>query len=205
MKMNRIEKLAMNNPIRALIQRYYETPLLERLGGRVEGMRVLEIGCGRGVGTEIIFKHFGAREIHSFDIDPDMVKKASKRLSNYSSERLDLRVGNATAIDAEDKSFDAVFDFWIIHHIPDWQAAVAEISRVLKSGGRFFFQEVSSHALSRWSYRTFLEHPTENRFSCKEFVSELDRQGIVVGGNVVERFFGDFIFGVGHRVEANLK
>ena len=58
MKMNRIEKLAMNNPIRALIQRYYETPLLERLGGRVEGMHVLEIGCGRGVGTEIIFKHF---------------------------------------------------------------------------------------------------------------------------------------------------
>ena len=198
MKMNRIEKLAMNNPIRALIQRYYETPLLERLGGRVEGMHVLEIGCGRGVGTEIIFKHFGAREIHSFDIDPDMVKKARKRLSNYSSERLNLRVGDATAIDAEDKSFDAVFDFWIIHHIPDWQVAVSEIKRVLKPGGRLFFQEVTSKALNRLFYRLFLEHPKENRFSKQDFVAELERHGIVVGDNVVERFFGDFIFGVGH-------
>lgn len=205
MKMNRIEKLAMNNPIRALIQRYYETPLLERLGGRVEGMRVLEIGCGRGVGTEIIFKHFGAREIHSFDIDPDMVKKAGKRLSNYSSERLNLRVGDATAIDAEDKSFDAVFDFWIIHHIPDWQAAVSEIKRVLKPGGRFFFQEVTSKALNRLFYRLFLEHPKENRFSKQDFVAELERHGIVVGDNVVERFFGDFIFGVGYRTKEVLK
>ena len=199
MKMNSIEKFAMNNPIRAFIQKHYEAPLLERLGGRVKGMRVLEIGCGRGVGTEIIFKHFGAREIHSFDIDPDMVKKAGKRLSNYSSERLNLRVGDATAIDAEDKSFDAVFDFWIIHHVPNWQSAVSEIKRVLKPGGRFFFQEVTSKALNRLSYRIFLEHPEENRFSGKEFVLELERQGILVGKNVVEKFFGDFIFGVGHR------
>ena len=205
MKMNYLEKLAMNNPLRAFIQRRYEVPLLERLGGLAEGMRVLEIGCGRGVGTELIFERFGAREVYAFDIDPDMIKKARKRLSAYSPDRLKLTVGDVTAIEAENETFDVIFDFWIIHHIPNWQDAVAEISRVLKPGGRFFFQEVSSHALSRWSYRTFLEHPTENRFSCKEFVSELERQGIVVGGNVVERFFGDFIFGVGHRVEANLK
>lgn len=199
--MNCIEKFSMNNPIRAMIQRWYEAPLLERLGGRVEGMSVLEVGCGSGVGTELIFKHFGAREICSFDIDPDLVNKARQRLSTYVPDRLTLTIGDVTAIEAKDESFDAVFDSWIIHHVPDWQAAVSEISRVLKPGGRFFFQEVTSHALSRWSYRTFLEHPTENRFSGEEFVSELERQGIVVGGNVVERFFGDFIFGVGRRVD----
>ncbi len=200
MKMNRLEKFSMNNPIRAMIQRWYEAPLLERLGGRVEGMRILEVGCGPGIGTELIFRHFGARKVYSFDIDPDMVNKARQRLSNYAPDRLILTVGDVTAIEAEDESFDAVFDAWILHHVPDWQAAVCEIRRVLKPGGRFFFQEVTSHALNRWSYRTFLEHPTENRFSGKELVSEIERQGIIVGGNAVERYFGDFIFGVGRRV-----
>lgn len=60
----------MNNPVRAALLRWYEAPLLERLGGRVEGGRVLELGCGRGVGTEIILRRFGAAEVHAFDIDP---------------------------------------------------------------------------------------------------------------------------------------
>ena len=47
MKMNQLEKLAMNNPVRTLIQRHFEAPLLERLGGRLEGLEVLEVGCGR--------------------------------------------------------------------------------------------------------------------------------------------------------------
>lgn len=197
--MNRIEKLAMNNPLRAFIQKYYEAPLLERLGGKVDGMNILEVGCGQGVGTELIFKHFGAREVHSFDIDPDMINKARKRLSSFPSDRLQLSVGDATAINAPNETYDAVFDFWILHHIPQWQNAVAEIRRVLKIGGRFFFQEVTSHALNRWSYRTFLDHPKENRFSGGEFIAEIERQGIIVSDNVVMRFFSDFIFGVGRR------
>jgi ubiquinone/menaquinone biosynthesis C-methylase UbiE len=201
MKMNRIEKFAMNNPIRALIQRHSEAPLLERLGGRVEGLKVLEIGCGQGVGTEIIFNRFGAREIHAFDIDPEMIERAGKRLSSFIPDRLKLTVGDATSIEAESNSYDAVFDFWIIHHVPRWQDTVTEICRLLRPGGRFFFGEVTSHALNRWSYKLFLEHPKENRFSGEEFVSELERQGIKVGMNWVSRFFGDFIFGVGRMAE----
>ena len=197
MKLNAIEKTLMNNPVRALLQRRYEAPLMERLGGRTEGLRVLEIGCGRGVGTEIIFRRFGASEVHAFDLDPDMVQRARLRLSSYRSDRLKLYVGDAAAIDEESQSFDAVFDFGIIHHVPEWSRAVAEVARVLKANGRFFFEEVTTHALNRWSYRTFLEHPKKNRFSGEQFVTELERQGIHVGANYVERFFGDFIIGVG--------
>lgn len=197
MKLNAVEKLLMNNPARSAMQRHYEAPLLERMGGRALGQRVLEIGCGRGVGTELLFTRFGAREVHAFDLDPDMVRQAQQRLAAYPPDRLLLTVGDATAISAEDASYDAVFDFGIIHHIPNWQDAIAEIRRVLRPGGRFFFEEVTRHALERWSYRTFLDHPKENRFCGTEFVAELERQGITVGGNVVEQFFGDFVIGVG--------
>lgn len=201
MKLNAVEKTLMNNPVRGLLQRRYEAPLLKRLGGHTDGLRVLEIGCGRGVGTEIIFKHFGALEVHAFDLDPDMIEQARRRLSLYPADVLKLYVGDAAAIEEKDASFDAVFDFGIIHHVPEWERAVAEVARVLKPGGRFYFEEVTTHALSRWSYRTFLKHPTENRFSAERFIVELEQQGINVDGNYVERFFGDFVLGVGRRCD----
>ncbi|HEX7318515.1 MAG TPA: class I SAM-dependent methyltransferase [Pyrinomonadaceae bacterium] len=197
MKLNAVEKALMNNPVRALVQRRYEAPLMEGLGGRAEGGRVLELGCGRGVGTEIIFRRFGARVVHAFDIDPEMVGLARRRLSAYTADRLTLYVGDAAAIEEDDSSFDAVFDFGIIHHVPDWRRAVTEVARVLRPGGRFYFEEVTTHALDRWSYRTFLDHPREDRFGAKEFVTELQRRGITVGPNYVEWFFGDFVTGVG--------
>lgn len=200
MLLNRVEKALMNNPLRAAVQRRYEGPLLEQLGGRTEGLRVLEVGCGRGVGTEIILERFGAAEVRAFDLDADMVCRAEKRLAGHDRGRVQLRVGDVTAIEEPDASFDAVFDFGIIHHVPVWQTAVREIARVLKPAGRFFFEEVTRQALERWGYRTFLRHPRENRFNARDFVDELDRCGIAVGDRLVERCFGDFMVGVGRRV-----
>lgn len=199
MKLNRIEKLLMNNPARAALQRWYEAPLLESLGGRVEGLHVLEVGCGRGVGTEIILEGFGAGRVDAFDLDPDMVEKARRRLARFPEDRARVTVGDAAAIEAEDACFDAVFDFGIVHHVPDWRKAVAEVARVLRPGGRFFFEEVTSHALARWSYRTFLKHPRDDRFSAAQFVAELESRGLEVGSRFVTRFFGDFVIGVGRR------
>jgi len=194
----------MNNPVRALVQRHYESTLMQQIGGRVSGERVLEIGCGRGVGTEIIFKRFGAQEVHAFDVDPEMIALARRRLSAFPCDQLSLFVGDAAAIEAEDGTFDAVFDFGIIHHIPDWKRAVSEVVRVLRPGGRFFFEEVTQQALARWFYRTFLDHPKLDRFSAREFVEELQEQGIIVGENTKEWFFGDFVVGVGYKANKTL-
>ena len=139
MKLNTVEKALLNNPVRAALQRRYEGALLQRLGGTIAGKRVLEIGCGRGVGTEIIFERFRARQVHAFDLDADMIEQARNRLSRYPSDRLKLYVGDATEIDEPEHSFDAVFDFAIIHHIPNWRDAISEVARVLKTSGQFFF------------------------------------------------------------------
>jgi ubiquinone/menaquinone biosynthesis C-methylase UbiE len=199
MLLNRVEKALMNNPVRASLQRRYEAPLLERLGGRVPAGTVLELGCGRGVGTEILFERFGASTVFAFDLDPAMVREAHARLASAYDGRALVTVGDAAAIPAPANRFDAVFDFGIVHHVPRWRGAVSEVRRVLKTGGRFYFEEVTRQALNRWVYRTFLEHPTEDRFSSLEFLTELEKVGLRVIATA-ERFFGDFVFGVAQKI-----
>jgi ubiquinone/menaquinone biosynthesis C-methylase UbiE len=109
---------------------------------------------------------------------------------------LRLYVADATRIPEPDASFDAVFDFAIVHDVPRWEDAIAEVSRVLRPSGRFFFEEVTKHALDRWTYRRFFDHPKENRFGSGEFVAELERNGLRVQDRIIERFFGDFLLGV---------
>lgn len=106
--------------------------------------------------------------------------------------------GSATdlhaALDAQDASYDAVFDFGIVHHIPDWRNALAEVARVLRPGGRFYFEEVTAHALARPTNQRLFDHPREDRFTAKQFLDELAQRGLVVLGSIT-RIQGDYLLG----------
>ena len=169
-----------------------------RMAHRLDGKRALEIGCGQGFGMELILQQFRAATVCGIDLDPEMVRRAQKRTSHY-GYRADVSLGDASHIQAADESFDAVFDFGVIHHMVDWEDAVREVRRVMKPGGIFIFEEVSKQALERWIYRKLLEHPDENRFTAEDFVTALERHGITVGKTVVSFCFGDFFAGVGQR------
>ncbi|HRZ35470.1 MAG TPA: class I SAM-dependent methyltransferase [Candidatus Paceibacterota bacterium] len=99
----------MNNPIRAALQRHIEVPLLLRMGGPLRGARALEIGCGRGVGVELILDTFGAAVVDAFALDPGMVDLAQQRLSSRGL-RVRLWVGDVTAIAAPETADEAVFE-----------------------------------------------------------------------------------------------
>lgn len=141
MLLNRFEYALMNDPVRAAIQRYFEARRLLRMGGAISGGRALEV--------------FGAGSVDAFDLDPRMVAQARTRLSGYGS-RVRLWVGDASAISVPDGTYDAVFDFGIIHHVPEWRRAAAEVHRALKPGGRIYAEEV---------LRRFIVHPITRAFS----------------------------------------
>jgi ubiquinone/menaquinone biosynthesis C-methylase UbiE len=181
MKLNWVEKLLMNNPLRAAAQ-HWEARRLLRLGGDASGGRVLEIGCGRGAGVEVILEHFHPSRVEAFDVDPDQVRRASRRWRGC-EDRVRISEGSTSAIAAPDAAFDAVFDFGVLHHIPDNEVALAEIARVLKPGGRFFFMEILSSVTAMWISRLLTDHPAAAQFTWDRLAAKLAAAGLSVPAN----------------------
>jgi SAM-dependent methyltransferase len=177
MRLNRVEFALMNNPVRAAIQRRVEARRLLAMGGEMRGGTALEIGCGRGVGVEIILDLFGAERVDAFDLDSRMIDRARRRLRSR-GEQVRLWKGSATSIRAEDGKYDAVFDFGIIHHVPSWRDALAEVRRVLRAGGRFYAEEVFASFITRRPVKGLLKHPEHDRFDHDEFCAGLADAGL---------------------------
>jgi ubiquinone/menaquinone biosynthesis C-methylase UbiE len=193
MLLNRVEKALMNNPVRSVLQRRFEVPRLIAMGGKLRGGLALEIGCGRGVGTELILDRFGAERVEAFDLDPHMVGLARRRLARL-RDRVRLWVGDATAIAAAEGRYDAVFDFGIVHHVPNWRDALAEVHRVLKPGGRFYVEEVFEKFILHPLWRRLLDHPLQDRFDHDRFRDALEKAGFrVVASRELWGHFGWFV------------
>ena len=191
MKLNSIERALMNNPVRAAHQHHREAAWFKRLaGGDLSGQHVLEVGCGQGVGAEVILDRLGAANVTAFDLDESMVDLAQRRLHG---RRVSLSVGDVCDIELPSAAVDTVVDFGIIHHVPNWQESLGEIARVLRPGGQLLFEEIPRHMLDTWVFRTFTVHPRENRFEADEFAAELARHGLHGSGRL-EHHFGGALF-----------
>lgn len=137
--MNKNEFWLMNNPARAFIQRF-EARKLRKMSDLKEGKNILEIGCGQGVGTQLIKTYFKPQRIQAIDLDPKMIQRAKRRIKD---SHVHFEVGDASQLRFKDNSFDAIFDFGIIHHIPNWRDCLKELYRVLKPGGQLIMEDLS--------------------------------------------------------------
>ncbi len=196
MRLNRVEYALMNNPLRAAVQRHFEAKRLLSLGGPLDGGAALEIGCGRGVGVEIILDLFRADRVDAFDLDPRMVARARRRLRPR-GQRARLWLGDVTAIPVRDAGYDAVFDFGIIHHVPDWRRAIGEVARVLRPGGRFYGEEIYRRVITHGLWRRLVRHPQFDRFDHGELCNALAAAGLKVTADRQSR--GDFGWVIAER------
>jgi ubiquinone/menaquinone biosynthesis C-methylase UbiE len=106
------------------------------LGGR----RVLELGCGSAWMTRLLAEQFGPAELVATEVDRI---QHQKNLAIDDLPGVRFCYGGAEAIAEPDASFDAVFMFKSLHHVPAvlMQRALGEIHRVLRPGGLAYFSE----------------------------------------------------------------
>jgi len=101
---------------------------------KYKGKRILEIGVGGGLDTSEFLRN-GA-EVVSIDFSELSVKSASYMIKEAGLEPK-IFLSDATKIPFQDNQFDTVYSYGVIHHIPNVENVLDEISRLLRPGGTF--------------------------------------------------------------------
>jgi ubiquinone/menaquinone biosynthesis C-methylase UbiE len=177
MKLNRIERWVVNNSLRVMLQRMEMNRFL-RMAKPHPGATILEVGCGRGAGGRLIMAALEPRQLHLLDLDPGMVEKAKASLPWSQKENVFCHVGDATHLPFQSNTLDALFGFGFLHHVVEWQAAIAEIVRVLRPGGIYFMEELYPSLYQNGLTKWILCHPAENRFVSHDLKEAMTRAGI---------------------------
>jgi ubiquinone/menaquinone biosynthesis C-methylase UbiE len=100
--------------------------------------RAMELGSGTGFFLLNLMQGGVAKKGSVTDLSPGMVQVALNNAEQLGLP-VDGRVADAERIPYEDATFDLVVGHAVLHHIPDVAAAMREVLRVLKPGGRFVF------------------------------------------------------------------
>lgn len=170
------EKLVVNTPFRDWFMRG-EMAVFRRLASLPAGAAVLDMGCGRGTSIRLILEMFRPARLAAFDIDATMIEQARRRLGPLAGESVDARVADATRLPFADGGFDAAFELGMLHHIPNWHAALREIARVLKPGAVFCFAEPSYGRIHRGLY-CLMGHAKDTGFTADELRLGLGEAGL---------------------------
>jgi ubiquinone/menaquinone biosynthesis C-methylase UbiE len=94
---------------------------------------VLEIGVGMGA-DHVLWARSLPKSLCGIDITKRAIEFTAKRLADEGLSS-GIRKADAEALPFEDKSFDLVYSWGVLHHSPDTARCVAEVARVLRPGG----------------------------------------------------------------------
>src|SRR5262245_2162678 len=111
------------------------------------GDRILDVGCGPGFYVPDLLERVGPRgAVVGVDGSASMLELAARR--SEGSENVEFHEADATALPVDDASFDAALSVQVLEYVADIPAALAEIRRALRPGGRAAIWDVDWTTIS---------------------------------------------------------
>lgn len=132
---------------RNFMQEGLEVPAMVQLLGLLQGGRVLEVGCGRGIALPPLAEALRPALLVGVDIDEELLVDAARRAAEK-GVRAQLYRADVRELPFPDGTFDIVIDFGTCYHIGDPVRGMQEVVRVLGTGGLFVAETLSSQLLS---------------------------------------------------------
>ena len=159
----------------------------DRIDPRWEGLDTLDLGCGGGFMAEAIACR-GARVV---GIDPwNTVLRVARTHAKTSNLDIQYIVAAGESLPLDNNSMDRVVSVDVLEHVLDLRAVLAEIHRVLRPGGLFFFDTVNRTWAARLLAVRLLEdvlrvmprgmHDPDRFIRPSELKTELERLGFWV-------------------------
>lgn len=107
------------------------------LGALQPGQRVVDVGCGAGLDSLIAARMVGPLgQVIGVDMTAAMLEKARQGATDARLTTVEFREGYAEALPVPDSWADVVISNGVLNLMPDKVAALMEMARVLKPGGR---------------------------------------------------------------------
>jgi ubiquinone/menaquinone biosynthesis C-methylase UbiE len=166
----------------------------------IEGLKVLEVGSGRGGGASFVTRYHHPSEMIGLDYSQSAIE-LSRRL-HKDVPNLQFIQGDAESLQFEDHTFDVVINVESSHCYGNVDAFIKEVSRVLKPGGYFSWVDLRSKEMFAETESAFNIHdfsPIHSETITKEVVQALDeiheRKMSMIADNVPKVFqtaFRDF-------------
>ena len=186
MKLNWVERLVVNSPIRVAMQRV-EIRRLRAMMALEPGATVLEIGCGRGAGAKLIAETFNPSTIHSLDLDFAMVQKARAYLPFHQNN---VRLYVADGI---------MLPFRKVPWMPCSVSAFSTTSWIGAgpsrryrgrswTGGRFYVEELYPGTYQNVVTSRILVHPSQDRFWGEDLRAVIAKCGMEKAAREFKRF-----------------
>jgi SAM-dependent methyltransferase len=98
--------------------------------GAPQRARWLDVGCGTGAFSELILRHCAPASLTGIDPSPEQIDFVRKHIPGHT-----FQVGDSMDLPFDEAAFDVVASALVLHFIPDRHKALAEMKRVLRSGG----------------------------------------------------------------------
>jgi ubiquinone/menaquinone biosynthesis C-methylase UbiE len=174
--------LVTSDPWARFVVRVAFRQLLTLLGRRRRQYEaILDVGCGAGPALPLLDRRFGPHRLVGVDPDPEMIASA-RRAATHCRCRVDLKVGDAAALELADESLDMIFCHQTFHHVVDPEGAAREFYRVLKPGGVLLFSESCAPFIRSWLVRMLFRHPMAAQRLAEEYLTLLRRAGFSFDG-----------------------